>query len=246
MLSFLIGYQVKKNEKITKESIEAYIEEHWQEPEYGYSQKPAKYIALSFDDGPCGSSSYGGTEELLKTLEELKIKASFFMIGSNIRYNKASAQAVFAAGHEIGNHSFDHNRLGSSSVEEIIEDLKAASALIKEITGKEPVLFRAPYLDHGANLNEACGSLGMALIDGISHNDWPGSAEAIKNSVLANPKDGEIILLHENSTSKGNTMSVLPDIAAGLREKGFWIMTVSELAAVKGKTLKPGTRYGSL
>jgi hypothetical protein len=41
-------------------------------------------------------------------------------------------------------------------------------------------------------------------------------------------------------------MAVLPDIISGLREKGFWIMTVSELAIVKGKTLEAGTRYGAM
>lgn len=244
MVNILVGCE--QSDTITKESVEAYIEAHWQETEYGYSEKPTKYIALSFDDGPCGPSGYGGTEALLNTLDELKIKATFFMIGINISNNKDVAQAVFAAGHEIGSHSYDHSRLGSLSENEITENLCAASALIWEITGKEPALFRAPYLDHGANLSEVCGSLGMALIDGNSHNDWPGSAEAIKNSVLANPKDGEIILLHENNTSKGNTMSALPEIAAGLRKKGFWIMTVSELAAIKDTKLQAGVRYGLL
>jgi len=86
----------------------------------------------------------------------------------------------------------------------------------------------------------------MALIDGNTHNDWPGSSAAIKNSVLSNPQNGGIILLHDNNTSQGNTMSVLPEIIDGLREKGFWILTVSQLAAVKDKSLEAGKRYNSI
>jgi len=229
----------------TKEGIEAEVEEHWQE--YGYKEKPAKFIAISFDDGPCPASSYGGTLAMLAKLEELKVKATFFVIGSNVRANKSAAQAIFDAGHELGNHSDGYSGLGgTTAVETITTSLNAASLAIKEITGEDPVLFRAPNLDHGANLSQVCKEMGMALIDGSVHNDWPGDAAAIKNSVLANTKDGDIIVLHDNNTSQGNTMSVLPEIVSGLRERGFWILTVSQLAAVKGKSPEPGKRYDSI
>jgi len=86
----------------------------------------------------------------------------------------------------------------------------------------------------------------MSLIDGSAHNDWPGNSAAILQSVLNNPRDGEIIVLHENNTSKGNTLSVLPQIVRGLREKGFWILSVGRLAAVREKTLEAGERYGAV
>ncbi|MDR0322515.1 MAG: polysaccharide deacetylase family protein [Treponema sp.] len=228
----------------TKAGIEGYISDHWQE--YGYREKPNKYLALSFDDGPCPSSNAGGTAALLETLKSAKVKATFFVIGQNVRNNSAAAQAIFDAGHELGNHSNGYDSLGGSAPESISENLDATSAEIKRISGKDPVLFRAPNLNHGANLSQVCAAKGMALIDGSTHNDWPGNSTSIKNSVLANPYDGCIIILHENNTSQGNTMAVLPDIISGLREKGFWIMTVSELAIVKGKTLQAGSRYSSL
>ena len=228
---------------MTKTEIESFIDENWQS--YGYSEKPVKYIALSFDDGPCAPSAYGGTAAMLAALENLKVKATFFVIGSNVRNNRTAAQAIFAAGHELGNHSDGYSSLGSLQVNEITPSLNAASLAIREITGSNPRIFRAPNLNHGANLSQVCRNLNMALIDGNAHNDWPGNSSAIKNSVLANPQDGGIIILHENNTSQGNTMAVLPDIVAGLREKGFWIMTVSELAIVKERMLEAGTRYGS-
>lgn len=228
----------------TKIEIEDYISANWQN--YGYVQKPSKYTALSFDDGPCPPSANGGTEALLAKLDTLKVKATFFVIGSNVRSNKTAAQAIFTAGHELANHSDSYISLGSSPVNEITSSLNAASSAINEITGYYTRLFRAPNLNHGENLSLVCTNLNMALIDGFAHNDWDGTGHtpaSIKNSVLANPQDGGIILLHENNTSKGNTMAALPEIIAGLREKGFWIMTVSELAVVKGKTPAAGTRY---
>jgi len=228
----------------TKGAIEMYIAEHWEE--YGYREKPTKYIALSFDDGPCAPSSNGGTAAMLKALEAARVKATFFVIGQNVRSNRDAAKAIFDAGHELGNHSDGYDSLGNKPVDAITTSLGAASWAISEITGKDPVLFRAPNLNHGSSLSRVCAEKGMALIDGIAHNDWPGSSAAIESSVLANPRDGGIIILHENNTSQGNTMAVLPEIISGLREQGFWIMTVSELAIVKGTTLKAGVRYGMI
>jgi len=227
-----------------KAQIEADIEAHWKE--YGYKTKPNKFIAISFDDGPCPASSFGGTAAMLAKLDELKVKATFLVIGSNVRANKSAAKAIFDAGHELGNHSDGYNSLGSETASAIKTSLNAASLAIKEITGKDPVLFRAPNLSHGGNLSQVCKELGMALIDGNVHNDWPGSPSAIKNSVLAASQNGGIILLHDNNTSQGNTMSVLPEIISGLREKGFWILTVSQLATMKETTLEAGKRYNSI
>jgi peptidoglycan/xylan/chitin deacetylase (PgdA/CDA1 family) len=228
----------------TKAQIEAEVEARWRE--YGYSTKPSKYIAISFDDGPCGASANGGTMAMLARLEELNVKATFFVIGQNVNSNMDAAKAIFNAGHELGNHSNGYASLGGADKKDIAASLNAASAVIKEITGNYPCFFRAPNLNHGLDLSEVCEEMGMPLIDGTAHNDWPGAAAAIKTSVLNNPQDGDIIILHENNTSHGNTMSVLPDIIGVLREKGFWILTVGQLAAVKEKTLEAGVRYGSI
>jgi len=231
----------------SRAGIEAEIEAKWQN--YGYDTKPTKYIAISFDDGPCSASNNGGTAAMLAKLNELKVKATFFVIGQNVHANKTVAQAIFNNGHELGNHSDGYNDLGKSSTDDITANLDAASQAIKEITGKFPCLFRAPNLSHGANLSKVCEERGMALINGNVHSDWDGTGHtpaSIKNSVLANPKDGGIILLHDNNTSKGDTLSALPEIINGLREKGFWILTVGQLAAVKEKSLEAGKQYNSI
>jgi len=228
----------------TRAEIEAEIEERWRE--LGYRTKPDKFIAISFDDGPCGPFDSGGTVALLAKLSELNVKATFFSIGQNIRSYRTAAGAVFDAGHELANHSDGYAPLGNADEKDIIASIDSASKAIMEITGKYPYFFRAPNLSHGIDLSQVCGERGMPLIDGSAHNDWPGSAAAILQSVLANPRDGDIIILHESNTSQGNTLSVLPQIVAGLRERGFWILTVGQLAAVKEKQLEAGVRYGAI
>jgi peptidoglycan/xylan/chitin deacetylase (PgdA/CDA1 family) len=95
--------------------------------------------------------------------------------------------------------------------------------------------------------------MGLAII-GVSvwSNDYDGSvttAQIITNVVdnaFLDSGDGGIINCHESNTSGGRTLAALPDMIAGLREKGFWIMTVGELAIVKGINLQAGTQYDSI
>jgi len=228
----------------TRAGIEAEVEQHWRR--LGYKTKPDKYIAISFDDGPCGPFDNGGTAALLAKLRELNVKATFFAIGQNIRSYRTAARAIIDAGHELANHSDGFAPLSGAEEKEIKSSIDAASAAILEITGKYPCFFRAPNLNHGDALSKVCRERGMPLIDGSAHDDWPGSADAILQSVLSNPRDGDIIILHENNTSQGNTMSVLPQIIGGLRERGFWILTVGRLAAVREKILNAGERYGTI
>ena len=172
-----------------------------------------------------------------------------FVIGQNVRNNKDAALAIFNAGHELGNHSDDYSSLGNASESAIAANIDAASKAIMEITGEKPAFFRAPNLSHSISLSQVCFERGMPLMDGNVHNDWDGTNHtpaSIRDSVLAHPRDGGIILLHDNNTSKGDTMAALPEIIRGLREKGFWILTVDQLAAVKEETLEAGMRYGSI
>lgn len=233
-----------KEEDITEmDKIQKEIDEQWQS--LGYAQKPTKYIALSFDDGPAGAK----TQDLLTILQEKRVKATFFLIGQNIRNQKQYAQAISVGGHELANHSDGYNSLGGTTPEETIRtSLEKASAEIKGITDKDPLYFRAPNVNYGTNLTKVCTEIGLAII-GVSvwSNDWQSgiNVEKITSNVLANPQDGNIINCHEPNTAP-NTLAALPDIIDGLRDKGFWIMTVGQLAVMKGKTLEAGNQYDSI
>jgi peptidoglycan/xylan/chitin deacetylase (PgdA/CDA1 family) len=227
-----------------RETILKEIDDNWQA--LGYAEKPAKYLALSFDDGPAGAN----TQNLLDVLAEKKVKATFFLIGQNIRSKKTWAQKTHEAGHELANHSDGYNSLGSAEETDIRASLTAASAALKEITGKDPALFRAPNVNYGANLTAICAEQGLAII-GVSiwSNDWQSgiTADSITDNVLNSTAlaDGGIINCHEPNTAP-NTIAALPAIIDGLREKGYWLLTVGQLAAVKKKNLEAGVRYDTI
>jgi peptidoglycan/xylan/chitin deacetylase (PgdA/CDA1 family) len=225
---------ITEAEKVLREIDDTY-------QELGYAEKPSKYIAISFDDGPSGI-----TENLLAVLAEYKVKATFFLIGQNIRNNKIKAGAIFAGGHELGNHSDGYTSLGGSTAEVAIRtSLEAASAALKEITGEDPVFFRAPNVNYGNNLSAVCTELGLAII-GVScwSQDWQSgvTTEQLVANVLRDARDGGIINCHELQ----KTVDGLSTMITGLRAAGYWIMPVGQLAAVKGRTLAAGTQYDSI
>jgi peptidoglycan/xylan/chitin deacetylase (PgdA/CDA1 family) len=226
-----------------RDSILKHIDDNWQK--LGYSSKPAKYVALTFDDGPAGES----TQSLLNVLSQKNVKATFFLIGQNIRNQEKWAKAIYDAGHELANHSDGYNGLGGSTAQNTISaSLSAASTAIKNITGKNPNMFRAPSVEYGNNLTSVCTQQGLAII-GVSiwSNDYQSgiTASAITNNVLNNSTDGGIINMHEQNTAP-NTVSALPGVIDGLRQKGFWITNVGGLAIIKNKSLQAGVQYDKI
>jgi peptidoglycan/xylan/chitin deacetylase (PgdA/CDA1 family) len=218
-------------EKILREIDDTY-------QELGYTEKPAKYIALSFDDGPSAV-----TETLLAVLAEHRVKATFFLIGRNIRANQSKARAIFDGGHELGSHSDGYDSLGGTTAETVIRpSLEKTSSALKEITGKDPVFFRAPNVNYGTSLSAVCAELGLAII-GVScwSQDWQESVttEQLVANVLKDAGDGAIINCHELA----KTAAGLPAMITGLRAAGYWILPVGRLGAIKGKTLEAGIRY---
>lgn len=206
-------------------------------------------IAITFDDGPCEK-----TDLLLQTLAENNVKATFFLIGQNITAFPEQASRIFAAGHEIGNHSGSFTPLGvkggSPSKEIIRGSLDAASATIRAVTGTDPICFRAPNLDYSDTLESAAGEMGMVLIGAdVSSKDWEKSitTEEIINNVLNAAKDGGIILLHEHhGGDTERTIRAVPVIVRELCARGYEIMSVSGLVQKKGGKLEAGKRYDNI
>jgi GH35 family endo-1,4-beta-xylanase/peptidoglycan/xylan/chitin deacetylase (PgdA/CDA1 family) len=206
---------------------------------------PTMSISITFDDGPSEK-----TDQLLAVLKENQVRASFFLVGQLIENNQEKARQIFEAGHEIGNHSYGFEGLGKNGKageEAIRESLRATSALIKEITGKDTPYFRAPNLDYSDTLTEAVKDLGMSLIGADSiGRDWEAdiTVEEITANVLNSAKDGGIILLHErHSGDTERTIRAVPVIVRELRRRGYTLMTLGELAKRKDLSFEAGLRY---
>ena len=87
-------------------------------------------VALTFDDGP----SYH-TEGLLDTLKEHNVKATFFVLGTQVRIQSETVLRMFREGHQIGNHTWDHPNLTHMSEGQIREQLQLTDNLITQVIG---------------------------------------------------------------------------------------------------------------
>ena len=197
----------------------------------------AGMVALTYDDGP---GYY--TDALLDLLVENDAKATFFMIGSEVVNYPSAVLREYELGMEQGNHSWDHKTLTHLSDEEIVEEFQKTNDAITSITGGEIRLFRAP----GGGINDAVfnNSLGMySILWTIDTLDWETkNAQQTYDTVINNVKDGDIILMHEiYEASLDASRMLIPK----LKEMGYQLVTVSELAAAKGVTLETGVSYGA-
>lgn len=185
-------------------------------------------VALSFDDGP----QEPNTRRLIELFAREGVRATFFEVGDNVRRHPELARALVAAGHEIGNHSKTHPKLGEiAEIELVRAEVVETQAAVVEITGKAPTVFRAPYISHGPALWAVLAELKLPSVSSRLHvADWEGTvtAEAIlERASQAEP--GDVILLH---TWQDKTLQALPEIIRRLRAKGLRFVTVSELLAL--------------
>ena len=184
-------------------------------------------IALTFDDGP--HPKY--TEEILDLLREHGVKATFFVIGSNMEmFGKYAARAV-REGHEIGNHTATHPHIKDMTYSDIVEELSRADDAVYSKTGKRTKLFRPPEGKCSPELQRACKDAGYSIILwSIDTVDWSGNpSENIVREVLENLRGGDIILFHDYVSRQNTTIDALRILIPKLKEMGYEFVTVSEL-----------------
>jgi len=186
-----------------------------------------KVIALSFDDGPL----LGPTDRILEILKENNIKATFFLIGQNVKRNPELVKKIFDDGHVIGNHSWTHpyNRqtLAGSAAE-----IDKTSAEIAKIIGSKPNMFRPPGGLMHTGLAEYAKSEKMGIIlwsadseDYRAHN----SPDVLLKNIFKEIKPGGIILMHDGGVKRSNTSEALPLLIAKLKQEGYRFVTIPEL-----------------
>lgn len=194
--------------------------------------KGAKLVALTFDDGP----QKGQTEEVLNILRKNDVKATFFVIGSQVSRHPAIVRRAIAEGHQVANHTFSHADLGRTSNADIRKEVKVGQQRIRKVTGQPTTPWlRPPY---GSMNSRVWGVLRgidqRVVLWDVDPQDWrrPGTAK-IADNVINNTKPGSVILLHDGGTDRRQTIAALPKIIRVLKERGYEFVTVEELAAAK-------------
>lgn len=186
-----------------------------------------KQIALTFDDGP--SERY--TSDILDLLAKYDIKATFFLVGSNVCISPELVKRQAAEGHELGNHTFTHPHMKDQSVGSLESELKMTSDVIFAACGKRPILFRPPEGVVSDAVSAASDELGYRrVLWTIDTMDWAHrSKKEIVDSVLGSAKDGSIVLMHDYIVGESHTKEALEELIPKLIEKGFVFVRVSDL-----------------
>lgn len=196
--------------------------------------KQRPMIALTFDDGP---GEY--TEELINCLVENNAKATFFMLGQNVEAYPEIAKKLSDAGMELGNHSYSHPDLVTIGAEAAAQQVSNTDAALKAATGFEATVMRPP----GGSFNDSVKAAidHPLIIWSIDTRDWATKSEdQTYQVVMDNAQDGSVVLMHDiHEWSVKAAIRMIPDLIA----KGFKLVTVSELAEAKGKTLQSGNAY---
>lgn len=198
-----------------------------------------KVVALTYDDGP----NPPHTQALLDTLAQHGVKATFFLKGRNLEAFPDSVRLVASAGHEIGNHSYSHRPMLSLSKSDMLEEVVRTNALIENLLGYAPVLFRPPYGAQGPGLKLALDELDMpSILMSTNGTDWElTDPQQIASEVLENIEPGSIILLHDghgdvdepdSQDSRAATVAATGIIIEALKAQGYRFATVGELMAM--------------
>nr|WP_296053861.1 polysaccharide deacetylase family protein [uncultured Blautia sp.] len=178
-------------------------------------------VALTFDDGP--SPKY--TPLLLDGLKERNVRATFFLLGKNVKENQELVQRMQAEGHLLGNHTYNHVQLNKIPETTARQEILKTNNEIYEATGKYPEYMRPPYGAWKKNM-ELCVEMLPVFWD-IDTLDWKSqNVDAILKAAGEEPEDGSIILMHDEYQTSVEAALLIID---RLKEKGYEFVTVDEL-----------------
>lgn len=190
-----------------------------------------KVVALTFDDGP---TEY--TQDVLNTLKDKDIKATFFVMGSELEKRPQIGKAIALAGHELANHSYSHHRMWFKSQAFIADEIEKTNILIRETGYKGDIHFRPPYGKKIVGLPWYLSqhNIKTIMVD-VEPDTYGSDADFLVEYALENTKPGSIILLHPNCDTCNGQRIAISKVIDGLQAKGYQFVTVSELLTYKSK-----------
>jgi len=190
-----------------------------------------KVVALTFDDGP----TVDATDQILAILAEQNIKATFFVIGADLERNLDQGRKIVAAGHELGNHSYSHERMILVTPSFVKQEIETTDKVIRDAGYQGEILFRPPYGKKLFALPYYLSKTGRKSItwdvEPESYPEIDANADKITAHVLSNTRPGSIIILHVMYPNRRESMKAVKTIVEGLKSQGYSFKTVSELLA---------------
>jgi peptidoglycan/xylan/chitin deacetylase (PgdA/CDA1 family) len=181
--------------------------------------RPVKWVYLTFDDGP--SPKY--TAQVLKILSTYKVRATFFVIGQNVKRYPALTRRADQRGHSVQNHTWSHPNLRKVNWSTFKYQIRTTDRYVRAQTGYTPRCLRPPYGATNRLVARRAATLGKTIkLWSVDPRDWtrPGKS-VIAHRVLAKVRPGSVILLHDGGGNRSQTVAALPTILRTLKARGY-------------------------
>ncbi len=197
------------------------------------------HVALTFDDGPDPVS----TPAFLDALDRLDWRATFFVLGSQVRKAGDLTREIAERGHEVGVHGDRHTSHLRRPMGWTTRDVTSARDIIAETTGISPTWFRPPYGALAASSLVAARSAGLRTVLWTCWGrDWraDATAESVTATVEAGRRPGATVLLHDSDVTSSpgswkSALDALPRLATRWRAEGLTVGTLSEHGIPAGR-----------
>ena len=185
-------------------------------------------VALTFDDGP---SDF--TNLLLDTLTKLKVKVSFFVLGSKAQTTngRRTIQRASTLGHTIAVHTWSHPHLTQLTEDQVRKEILDTITIIKQATGKTPKYFRPPYLDYNARVDSIVKSFSLRTVwTNLDTFDWKffdtNPSQILTNVANGLITGGSFITLQHDTLKASNDQ--IQQIVQLIQSRGFSIVSMDE------------------
>ncbi|MDX8054220.1 polysaccharide deacetylase family protein [Lentzea sp. BCCO 10_0798] len=186
-----------------------------------------KVVALTFDDGP----DPAGAQQVLDLLEAEDVPATFFLMGRDLEKHPDLGRRIADARHEIGNHTYNHQRMIGVLPSTVAREVEDTDAQIRRTGYSGDIHFRPPNGKKLFALPHYLEEHGRTTVMWDVEPDSEGTptAQEIAQQTLAQTRPGSIILLHPMYAAREQTRQALRPVITGLKERGYRFLTVSAL-----------------
>jgi peptidoglycan/xylan/chitin deacetylase (PgdA/CDA1 family) len=184
-------------------------------------------VALSLDDGP----TVEGVDAALAALRDGGAHATFFLIGKYVDEEPTLVGRIVASGNEAANHSYTHKWMIGRSSAFYEAEIARTSAALHRAGAPPPRLFRPPFGKKLIGLPLAVRRQNLMMIMWDVADPDATDPRAYADAVVRRARPGSIILMHVMYRGNETARAALPLILAGLRGRGFRVVSVGELLA---------------
>ena len=188
------------------------------------SSSARKPIYLTFDDGPYPAQ----TKKLLAILKRYSVPATFFVLGVQARKAPGVVRAERAAGHAIGNHTWDHRDLARVSSAGIRDELVKGGRAIRDASGVTPRCMRPPYGSTNGRVRTVNQRLHLRqVLWSVDTNDWQLPSVNTLTSRILSARPGQIVLMHDGGGNRSRTLAAVARALPIMLKRGDRFATVA-------------------